>query len=53
MTQIKYKLIKVLMVCCGLETMAAGWKAQTNPLSYGCTPNYCCMRPKAKDLGLT
>ena len=26
------------MVCLGLEPGAAGWKAQTNPLSYGCTP---------------
>ena len=23
------------MVCLGLEPRAAGWKAQTNPLSYG------------------
>ena len=29
------------MVCLGLEPGAAGWKAQTNPLSYGGTPiNY-------------
>ena len=27
------------MVCLGLEPRAAGWKAQTNPLSYGGTPN--------------
>ena len=27
------------MVCLGLEPGAAGWKAQTNPLSYGGTPN--------------
>ena len=27
MTQIKYKLIKALMVCMGLEPRAAGWKA--------------------------
>ena len=26
------------MVCLGLEPRAAGWKAQTNPLSYGGTP---------------
>ena len=25
------------MVCLGLEPGAAGWKAQTNPLSYGGT----------------
>ena len=34
-TQIKHELIKALMVCLGLEPGAAGWKAQTNPLSYG------------------
>ena len=26
------------MVCLGLEPGAAGWKTQTNPLSYGGTP---------------
>ena len=26
------------MVCLGLEPRAAGWKAQTNPLSYSGTP---------------
>ena len=26
------------MVCFGLEARAAGWKAQTNPLSNGGTP---------------
>ena len=26
------------MVCLGLEPGTAGWKAQTNPLSYGGTP---------------
>ena len=26
------------MVCFGLEPSAAGWKVQTNPLSYGGTP---------------
>ena len=26
------------MVCLGFEPGAAGWKAQTNPLSYGGTP---------------
>ena len=26
------------MVCLGLEPGAAGWKLQTNPLSYGGTP---------------
>ena len=28
------------MVCLGLEPRAAGWKAQTNPLSYGGTPKH-------------
>ena len=26
------------MVCLGVEPGAAGWKVQTNPLSYGGTP---------------
>ena len=26
------------MVCLGFEPGVAGWKAQTNPLSYGGTP---------------
>ena len=26
------------MVCLGIEPGAAGWKARTNPLSYGGTP---------------
>ena len=36
-TQIKYKLIKSLMECLGLEPGAAGWKK----LSYGGTPCLC------------
>ena len=28
------------MVCLGFEPRVAGWKAQTNPLSYGGTPYY-------------
>ena len=28
------------MVCSELEPGAAGWKAQTNPLSYGGNPSY-------------
>ena len=36
--QIKYKLNKDKMVCLGLEPRAAGWRGQTNPLSYGGTP---------------
>ena len=27
------------MVCLGLEPRVAGWNAQTNPLSYGDTPD--------------
>ena len=34
------------MVCLGLEPGAAGWKAQTNPLSYGGTPNYLSLKLK-------
>ena len=34
MTQINYKLIKVLLVCLGFESGVAGWKAYTNALSY-------------------
>ena len=26
------------MVCLGLEPRVGGWKAQTNPMSYGSTP---------------
>ena len=37
MTQIKYKLKKVLMVRLGINPGAAGWKARTSPLSYGST----------------
>ena len=32
-------LMKEYMVCLGLEPGATGWKGQTNPLSYGGTPN--------------
>ena len=32
---------KAWMVCLGVEPGAAGWKAQTNPLSYGGTPTAC------------
>ena len=35
----KFKLIKALMVCLGFEPKVAEWKAQTNPLSYSCTPS--------------
>ena len=35
----QYKLIKAEMVCLGLNPGVAGWKGQTNPLSYGGTPN--------------
>ena len=40
--QIKHKcnkMIKVQMVCLGLETREAGWQTQTNPLSYCGTPH--------------
>jgi len=30
--------MKAQMVCLGLEPRAAGWKAQTNPMSYGAIP---------------
>ena len=33
-TQFNNKLIKALMVFLGLEPGEAGWKVQTNPLSY-------------------
>ena len=36
----QYNFIKAQMVCLGLEPGAAKWKAQKNPLSYGCTPKY-------------
>ena len=32
------------MVCLGLEPGAAGWKTQTNPLSYGGTPKIQMLR---------
>ena len=37
-TQIRYKLIKALTVCLGLEPRVAGWKTQMNPLSHDGTP---------------
>ena len=36
------------MVCLGLEPGAAGWKAQTNPLSYAGTPMHNDFLPTAK-----
>ena len=36
------------MVCLGLEPEAAGWKAQTNPLSYGGTPILFVFKIKLK-----
>ena len=36
----KFKLKKAQMVCLGFEPGAAGWKARTNPLSYGGTPSF-------------
>ena len=40
MSQFKYSSIKAQMVCLGFKPGAAGWKVQTNPLSYGGTPEY-------------
>ena len=49
--EIKFKLLKVQMVCLEFKPGVAGWKAQINPLSYGGIPqpvfvmnvshNYC------------
>ena len=36
-TLFKYKLRKAKMVCLGFESGAAGWKTQTDRVSYGCT----------------
>ena len=33
-------MIKTEMVCLGLETGVAVWKAQMDPLSYGGTPKF-------------
>ena len=38
------------MVCLGLEPGAAGWKAQTNPLSYGGTPKYLSLGNSSKNI---
>ena len=48
----KFKLKKVLMVCLGFEPGVAGWKARTNPLSYGGTPKELnvCISPIAKQI---
>ena len=35
------------MVCLGFEPGVAGWKAQTNPLSYGGTPNNPQLKPNS------
>ena len=35
------------MVCLRFEPRAAGWKAQTNPLSYGGTPAFLTQRQNA------
>ena len=39
MLQFKFKLKKSVDGVLGIRTRAAGWKAQTNPLSYGGTPS--------------
>ena len=36
------------MVCLGFEPGAAGWKARTNPLSYGGTPRIRCLLKKKR-----
>ena len=36
----KFKLIKAEMVCFGFEPGVSGFKAQTNPLSYGGIPSF-------------
>ena len=38
-----YSFFKALMACLGVEPRVAGWKAQTNPLSYGGTPFICIL----------
>ena len=39
------------MMCLGLEPEAAGWKAQTNPLNCGGTPNKgFCDKPNSHKL---
>ena len=38
------------MVCLGLKPGAAGWKAQTNPLSYGGTLLYILVMASAAEL---
>ena len=38
--------MKAQMMCLGLEPGAAGWKAQTNPLSYGGTRFVCLVLTK-------
>ena len=32
------------MICLGLKPEAAGWKAQTNPLSYGGTQTFVLLK---------
>ena len=40
------------MVCLGFEPGAAGWKARTNPLSYGGTPVFEIIYQSLATLGL-
>ena len=49
MSQLKSKLIKARMVCLRFKPRAAGWKAQTNPVSYSstqwCTKAFYVIQP--------
>ena len=38
------------MVCLGFKPRAAGWKAQTDPLSYGGTPKGKNLNPTKEEL---
>ena len=44
MTNRQFEQYKSKMVCLGLDPWAAGWKAQTNPLSYGGTSGFTKVR---------
>ena len=50
-SQFKYKLIKAFMGCWGVKPGAAGWQAQSDPLTYGGRPRvvfifcHCNFRP--------
>ena len=40
------------MVCLGIEPGAAGWKALTNPLSYGGIPHFALLALSTQQKGL-